>query len=193
MNWLREGDRGTKYFFNYIGPIFYEGQVSNDPGFLKSAFMDFFQSLFSSNQGSRNNQAKVSATMEIPKDRFMTLLQERVMLVYKADICSAHFFPQGKNKVNKEELELLNKYLEEKTKITKQEIDKKKEELELLNKYLEEKTKITKQEIDKKNSEKKTPYEIKWNTTVDPDIVPPLGTYECDNADCSNNFIGSWD
>ncbi|GLJ11161.1 hypothetical protein SUGI_0144920 [Cryptomeria japonica] len=95
--------------------------------------------------------------MEIPKDRFMLLLKEGMMIVYKVDIQSIHLFPHGKNKLNPEELDMLNKYLEEKE--------------------------ITKQETKDKNRDPKIRHEASWCNTFDLDNGPPLGTYDCDGVE----------
>ncbi|GLJ55533.1 hypothetical protein SUGI_1192710 [Cryptomeria japonica] len=104
--------------------------------------------------------------MEIPKNRFMTLLKDGVMLVYKKDIQSAHFFPSDKNNLNQEDLKLLNKYLEEK--------------------------KITKSDIEEENSKKERVQLTHWDANVEPGIDPSLGAFTSDDAECRNNIIGSW-
>ncbi|GLJ22944.1 hypothetical protein SUGI_0432870 [Cryptomeria japonica] len=110
---------------------------------------------------------QVSATLEIPKDCFTILLKEGITIVYKTEIKFAHFFPQDSSNLNEEELQLLNKFLEEK-KITKPapETEPKKEKTDL--------------QFDPKDSDHNL-------------IVPPLGTYECGKGKCSNNNIGTWD
>ena len=54
MNWLREGDKGSKYFFNIIRPrqkrevidgILIDGAISNDPISIKESFYNFYKDL----------------------------------------------------------------------------------------------------------------------------------------------------
>lgn len=75
MNWLQEGDIGTKYFFKLIeakqekeriGPILDNGSLSDDPSFMKHSFYSFHQ-LFYTNQNNKNREARDFCLKMIPK------------------------------------------------------------------------------------------------------------------------------
>lgn len=57
MNWMKGGDKGTKYFFNIIRAkhkrelikgIQISGELSNEPSSIKEAFFSFYKDLFTS-------------------------------------------------------------------------------------------------------------------------------------------------
>ncbi|GLJ34301.1 hypothetical protein SUGI_0689280 [Cryptomeria japonica] len=66
---------------------------------------------------------QVSAVLEIPKNRFMILVQEGASLIDKADIKSSHFFHAYKDMLDQDELQALNQFLQEKE-ISKEDIEK---------------------------------------------------------------------
>ncbi|GLJ49470.1 hypothetical protein SUGI_1048160 [Cryptomeria japonica] len=57
-----------------------------------------------------NIALQISEVMDIPKDIFMILLKG-FTIVYKTEIKSAHFFPQGRDKLNEKELAPLKEYM----------------------------------------------------------------------------------
>ncbi|GLJ53767.1 hypothetical protein SUGI_1147380 [Cryptomeria japonica] len=105
--------------------------------------------------------------LEIPKDCFMIFLKEGLTIVYKIEIKNAHFFPQGRNNLNVEELEILQEYME------------KHKKLQNLWPEVTEPTAIR---------DKFGP--IVKDIDLEDEIVPPIGTYDCDYCEASSNVKG---
>lgn len=104
----------------------------------------------------------VLVVMEILKDRFMFLLKEGLTIVYKIEITSTHFFPQERNNMNKEKLEILKEYMEKKN------IQK------LIEKY-------------KQKRDPRDMFQLVVKYVELDYIEPPIGIYDCDKYDyCSN-------
>lgn len=79
MNWLRDGDVGSKYFFliirakqkaEKIEDIQVDGGKTNDPKVIKEAFFSFYSKLFSSEFGQDQHKELEECLKMIPKKVF---------------------------------------------------------------------------------------------------------------------------
>ncbi|GLJ31061.1 hypothetical protein SUGI_0621640 [Cryptomeria japonica] len=113
--------------------------------------------------------SQVSAVLEIPKSRFMILVREGALIIYKSYIRSAHYFNTYKEMLDQKELDILNQFIKDKG------IDMEKERAT--------------------SREAMTPVAPSWEmaTNVPPAVDPPFGAFDMEQAECSNNIVGSWD
>lgn len=77
----------------------------------KGAFSEFHYELTYIHVSS-----KVLNIIDTFREHFMIFLKEGLVIVYKNEIKNAHIFPQGRNNVNKHELNILKQYVDKNTK-----------------------------------------------------------------------------